>query len=106
MRRSALSLGSSRMSWSHPTPVRRSAIAFARAGPTSNGCSRASTMTKSLPRPCILSKRRFMSSGELRSTDAHGLDHLFGETIHFLGLGTHLEQKEVEPGHLIFLDPL
>src|SRR5215217_6900148 len=55
---SALSLGSSTISWSQPTPVRRSAIALASGGVTSNGVSRASTITKSLPRPCILWKCR------------------------------------------------
>ena len=56
--RSAVSLGSRTISWSQPTPVRRSAIARASAGVTSNGVSRASTITKSLPRPCILWKCR------------------------------------------------
>ncbi len=58
-----VSLGSSTISWSQPTPVRRSEMARASAGVTSNGCSRASTITKSLPRPCILWKGRRIGRG-------------------------------------------
>src|SRR5689334_22624422 len=67
MRRSDCSLGSSTISWSHPMPRRRSAMARASGALTSNGSSRASTITKSLPRPCILWKGRFMLGGHLGS---------------------------------------
>jgi hypothetical protein len=60
MRASAVSLGSRRMSWSQPIPVRRSASARAFASSISSGASRASKMTKSLPRPCIFRNRRFI----------------------------------------------
>ena len=91
--RSAVSLGSSTISWSQPTPVRRSAMARASAGVTSNGVSRASTITKSLPRPCILWKcrrigrdlgsgpgqvhQRGRSHAESRER-RHAIDHLLG----------------------------
>jgi hypothetical protein len=39
--------------WSKPTPVRRSAIAAARAGLIGRAAGRASSTTKSLPPKCI-----------------------------------------------------
>src|SRR5438270_3602099 len=105
MRRSASSLGSSTISWSQPTPLRRSAIARARGGETSNGSERASITTKSLPSPCILSKRRFIVSDELRCLGPHRLDDLGSEPIHLLGLRAHLQQQQVQPGGFIFFDP-
>ena len=51
---SAAPEGSSRISWSQPTPRFRSAIARARAPVISTGPKRPSITTKSLPSPCIL----------------------------------------------------
>ncbi len=55
-----VALGSSTISWSQPMPVRRSQMARASAGVTSSASFRASRITKSLPRPCILWKGRRM----------------------------------------------
>src|SRR3954468_24167169 len=63
---SATSDGSSTITWSQPTPVRRSAIARARASSIATAPSRASKMAKSLPRACIL-WNRVMSSRDLGS---------------------------------------
>src|SRR3954447_13749150 len=104
--RSAMALGSSAISWSQPTPGRRSAIARPSDGVTSNGSSRASIITKSLPSPCILSKRRFIWSDQLRSARAHRRDHLSGEAVHLFRLRTHLQEQKVETRRLIFGDPL
>ncbi len=48
------------MSWSQPTPVVRSQIARASSSVGSKGSVRASTTTKSLPRPFIFTKGRLM----------------------------------------------
>ncbi len=48
--------GSMTMNWSQPMPVRRSAIAAARAAVSPSGAARSSSTTKSLPQPCILMK--------------------------------------------------
>src|SRR5690242_6362872 len=45
--------GSITMSWSQPTPVRRSAMAAARVGVMPSRPRRSSSTTKSLPQPCI-----------------------------------------------------
>jgi hypothetical protein len=50
--------GSMVISWSQPTPTRRSATARAAAASRTKGSARASTTTKSLPRPCIFVKGR------------------------------------------------
>ena len=67
--------GSSRISWSQPMPVfSRLAIARARASSISTTLSRASKMTKSLPRPCILWKRTIAGDlGSERFQVHHGL---------------------------------
>src|SRR6476661_8440502 len=87
-------------------PVLRSAIALARRGVTSTGFSRPSRITKSLPSPCILSKRCLILLGKFRRTGAHRFDYLGSEAIHFLRLGAHLEQEKIQPRFLIFLDAL
>ncbi len=60
----ALSLpaGSMAISWSQPTPVARSAMARTSAPVGAKGADRASTTTKSLPRPFIFRKGRPMAS--------------------------------------------
>ncbi len=63
--RSAMSEGSSRITWSQPMPVRRSAIARARAASIATAVSRPSRITKSLPSPCILMKRCVIARGDL-----------------------------------------
>ena len=48
--------------WSQPIPASRSAIARASAASGRNGAVRASTTTKSLPRPFILRKGRLIGA--------------------------------------------
>ncbi len=58
MRTSALGDGSMTMSWSQPMPVLRSAMARAASSLIESGRARASSTTKSLPRPFILRNGR------------------------------------------------
>ena len=70
MKASARAEGSSTMTWSQPIPVRRSATARASSGASATGAARPSNTAKSLPSPCILTKRRRMGRRIGRSAAA------------------------------------
>ncbi len=61
MNTSAVSDGSMAITWSQPMPPSRSAMARTSASVGRNGAERASTTTKSLPRPFIFRNGRLMT---------------------------------------------